>query len=717
MFQTHINSRATKRISIMNFLQIRIALLISFFSLQCTLSFSQEAESKDADPKPKIEIITRPLKDSILLRWAPNTSLLWEDANKAGYMLERIVLMRDGKILASPERKILTSSPMKPLPLANWENAVKNNKYAAIAGQALYGKTFEMDSKSSPNLYSVITKVKERDTRFSFALFSADQSPEVAKLSGLWFTDKEVRNNEKYLYRVYVAGNSVKADTGFVYTSTSEFQPLPLPLDLKASFGDRKVELTWNQLYFKHIYTAYTLERSDDGGKTFKPVSAEPLVNLVPTGKAVPEQFYFTDSIPENNKTFYYRVRGLNSFGEISEPSEVISGAGHIAISFTPYITENYSIDNNKVVLNWEFPAEKNVEISGFKMARSSNPKNGFVYIDKNISVEAREFTDSKPLLTNYYIISAFNKHGEEVRSMPVLIQLVDSIPPLPPAYLQGNIDTTGKVTICWKSNKEDDIYGYRIYRSNYAQEEFSQITSAPVKDSCFIDQINLKTLTRSVFYRIMAIDKKQNHSEFSEPLELKRPDRVAPVPPVFKEVKSSAGGVYLKWINSSSTDVKSHLLYRSIPGSKEWELIAAFETSDSIDYFTDTKADSVNYSSYTLIAKDYDNNESTPVIPVTGKKIDNGIRQGIEKLFTEIDREKQNIQLAWKRPEGSVYRYLVYRAKGDNDLSLYTSIPGNNNVFKDENVQINTRYRYSIKTVFVDGSQSVFSNPIVVNF
>jgi fibronectin type 3 domain-containing protein len=642
---------------------------------------------------------------------------LWEDANRAGYVLERVTLMRDGSLLATPERRILTPSPAKPVPLNSWENAVKNNKYAAIAGQALYGKTFEMDNKTAPNLYSVITKVQERDTRFSFALFSADQSPEVAKLSGLWYTDKEVRKNEKYLYRVFVAGKSIKADTGFVYTSTAEFQPLPVPLDLKANFGDRKVELSWNQLYFRHIYTAYILERSNDGGKTFKSVSPEPLVNLVPTGKAYPEQFYITDSVPENSKIYHYRVRGLNSFGETSEPSEVVSGAGHPAISFTPYITENYSVENNKVSLNWEFPKEKNIEITGFKMARSSNPKTGFVYIEKNISPESRQFTDLKPLLTNYYVISAFNKFGDEIRSMPVLVQLVDSVPPLPPVSLKGEIDTTGKVTVRWKPNKEEDIYGYRIYRSNYAQEEFSQITSAPVHDTIFIDHINLKTLTRSVFYRIMAIDKKQNHSQFSEPLELKRPDRIAPVPPVFKEVKSSANGVYLKWINSTSTDVKSHLLYRSIAGSKEWELIAAYEAADSIDHYTDTKADSVNYSSYTLIAKDFDNNESTPVVPVTGKKIDSGIRPGIDKLFTEIDREKRNIQLAWKKPEGTVYRYLIYRANGEAGLTLYKSIPGVSEIFTDTELKVNTRYQYSIKVVYANGSQSVFCKPIAIDF
>ncbi len=539
----------------------------------------------------------------------------------------------------------------------------------------------------------------------------------MAKLSGLWYTDTDVKNNERYLYKVFIANSKVIADTGYIYTGISEYEPLPKPLDLKAVFADLKVDLSWNHLYFKNIYNAYILERSDDGGKIFNSVSKEPLINLSPTGKEDSDLFFKTDSIPENSKIYYYRVKGLSSFGETSEPSDVLSGAGHIAISFTPYITENFSVDNSNIVLNWEYPSDKNVEISGFKLARSSNPKTGFKYIADKISVEKREYTDEKPLLTNYYIISAFNRFGEEVRSMPVLIQLIDSIPPIPPVNLNGFIDTTGRVTLCWRSNKEEDIFGYRVYRSNYAGEEASQITFAPVSDTCFADNISLKTLTKSVFYRVMSIDQRQNHSKFSEPIELKRPDKIPPVQPLFKTSISSPEGVFLEWINSTSTYVKIHQLYRSLPGSTEWKLVGAFAISDYITSFTDKKADSVNYCSYTLIAKDFDNNESLPANPVSGKKIDTGVRVGIQKIFTDINREKGIVQLAWKKPEGNIYRYLIYRAKGEKEMTLFKSIVGSEVVFTDNDVQTNTRYQYSIKVVFADGSQSVFSKQTTVDF
>jgi len=298
-----------------------------------------------------------------------------------------------------------------------------------------------------------------------------------------------------------------------------------------------------------------------------------------------------------------------------------------------------------------------------------------------------------------------------------VLVQLIDSIPPDPPVNLKGSIDTTGKVTICWKANKEEDIYGYRVYRANDAGEEYSQITVAPVTDTCFTDSITLKTLTKSIFYKVMAIDIRQNHSAFSIPLQLTRPDRVAPVSPVFQSVRSSAEGVYLEWINSSSTDVKSCLLYRNIPKSKEWKLIAAFDAKDSVTSYVDRDADSTAYNQYTLIDKDYDNLESDPAIPVEGKKIDTGVRPGIDKIFVDVDREKEQIKLGWKQPQGMVYRYVIYRAKGTDELAMYSSIAGNTNFFTDHNLQPNSVYQYCIRIMYADGGGSPFSEKTIVKY
>ena len=64
------------------------------------------------------------------------------------------------------------------------------------------------------------------------------------------------------------------------------------------------------------------------------------------------------------------------------------------------------------------------------------------------------------------------------------------------------------------------DLYGYRVFRANSKHEEFSQITVESVFYSHYTDTISLQTLTKKVYYKILAVDQRQNWSEFSSILK-----------------------------------------------------------------------------------------------------------------------------------------------------------------------------------------------------
>src|SRR6478735_5835347 len=82
--------------------------------------------------KTELKVLARTSIDSIVLRWAPMQTSAWLQGNKFGYTIERYVLVRNNKVLALPEKKVLTANPIKPLLLDSWEPLVKQNKYAAI---------------------------------------------------------------------------------------------------------------------------------------------------------------------------------------------------------------------------------------------------------------------------------------------------------------------------------------------------------------------------------------------------------------------------------------------------------------------------------------------------------------------------------------------------------------------------------------------------------
>jgi uncharacterized protein len=676
------------------------------------------AQNVEKEIHPKIEVIARAKQDAIMLRWAPNTPGTWKLANKYGYIVERYTLLRDGVLLDNVEKEMIAGTPIKPIPLEDWEALADRDDYAAIAAQALYGEEFDITEDMGDDMTKVVNQSNELETRFSFALFAADQSLETAEASGLMFVDKTAKKNEKYLYRVYtpIERQKVAIDTGFVYIGIADYKELPKPLDLKGDFMDRAVMLSWNRLYFENTYNSYIVERSDDDGKTFQPISEQPLINTYAQETPNSDVMFKLDSLPENNKNYAYRIKGISPFGEISPPSDTIVGMGKTRLEVMPVITNTEVIDNKIINIIWEMPPDENVKIAGFKVNRTDNASEPYETLIEDLDPTTRTYTDLNPNGTNYYVVQAVDEYGSMTSSFPMLAQLIDSFPPLAPVQIVGKIDTTGIVHLSWKANEEEDLLGYRVYWSNFLNAEYTQITKSAMKDNFFVDTVSIETLTKKVFYKVVAIDQHFNHSALSESFALKRPDIIPPVPPVFTAVNSTSAGINLTWVKSSSEDVVNHLLYRRTTGESGWRLLAVFDNIDTTAYSDLTPVLKKQYE-YTIIAIDDSKLESEPAKPVKAKRIDNGIRAEIKKVFVSVDRDNDQILLAWEYPEAQVENFLIYRAEEGELSRLYKLVPGADKLFKDETLSINTVYRYRVKAAYIDGGESPFSKEIVVKY
>ncbi len=601
--------------------------------------------------------------------------------------------------------------------MPNWENKIDQNDYAAIAAQAIYGETFELTQNYATDILQVINKTKELDQRFSFALFAADQSYKVAKMEGLAFTDTLAKSNEKYLYKIYanIPISIDEVDSGTVYIGMADYAPLPKPFEVSAQFGDGIIMLKWNREFFERIYNSFIIERSVDGGKTFQRIAKEPIVNTFTKENPDSKYHYKMDSIV-NYKKYSYRIKGRTSFGETGPASEPVEGEGAKLIESAAQITTHQIAPNNSILLHWQFDKKSESLITGFVVQRANNANGPFNTLKLETNVNTRSYNDVTPLPTNYYRVGLLVNNKESNFSFPYLVQLEDSIPPAIPTGMLALIDTTGAVTLTWNKNTEPDLLGYRVYRSNFKNAEFAQITAAPVSGETIIDSINLKTLTSKIYYTITSVDFRNNTSAFSETIEVIKPDIIPPVPPVFKSVKSNESGIHLQWINSSSHDVAYHTLFRRKPEEENWLLIIKISNLDSVSY-TDNVVEPMQQYQYTLVAMDNSGLESTPSTPVTATKT---YWQPVKfKQFNYlIDREQKQIVLSWEMEgEIPVKGVFVYRAKGDETLSLLNKVEGVVSSYTDANIGINTSYKYRIKAIFEDGRFSEWSEEISVKY
>ena len=635
--------------------------------------FSQEVE------KHEIKLLAKPTADSIMLRWAPSTYRLWISGNQYGYRVSRKLLYKDGVLVTSSPTEVLNNAPLKPVALDQWERLADRVDMAGVAAQAIFGSDFDIDTPNAKgsSISMMFQRASVQQTRYGFALLAADNSIEVANFSGLYFADKNVHKGEKYIYKVYPAAFplDMKVDTAYFFTGVDEYLPIPPPANLSAVPADKRVTLTWEKLGQRGLFTGFFIERSDDNGKTFMPQNKAPMVNTTPPGQDEVPFYYYMDSLVNNKSTYQYRIRGITPFGELSPFSKPVLVKGIDLILFAPTITKISSADNVTVAVEWQLPEKTDTINTLVRVLRGKAYEGPFSTVADSLVAYKRLFVDKAPYSTGYYKLVAFNSDGAGPEGVARLMQLADSLPPTPPVGLVASADTTGKVVLKWKRNSEPDMYGYRIFRANSETEEFSQLTKKPMPDTVFIDKIDLRTLTKHVFYQVVAIDKRQNRSEFSAILIVNRPDIVPPTSPAFRSAQSVEKGVFLNWFPSSSNDVTHHLLYRS-NNAVEWSLLTQLGAKDSL--FTDSTCVNQTIYNYKLVATDSTGNKSKPTQPVAvkySKPISNN--PWITPKVKE-NKKKGVVELRWDASQIDATRVLIYTKNSNGQWMLLKGVENN---------------------------------------
>lgn len=646
---------------------------------------------------------------AIYLRWAAVTPKAWKINNKYGFILERYTVIRNKQMLSVPEKLVLSPLPLTPRPLDEWETLAKKDNNAAVIAQALYGTDFDVNINEKGTA-KIMAQSQELEQRFSFSLYAADNSFEGAMMAGWGFVDRNVKPDEKYLYRLKTAAPSklLGPDSIGVFISPSEYEALPAVPEVIARFGNKGVLLTWDIQMVSQFFASYYVERSENGGAGFKKVNGLPVSNFG-NGEGKQNRMYFMDSLPENGKEYQYRVIGINPFGQEGPPSSIIKGMGKEMLAAVPNIRNAYVDKKGLLQVNWVFDEKANNAIRGFQLKRADNIKGPYEIFGDTLSAVRRSIAMKKELgASNYFTITALAKEGEGSTSFPILVQPEDSIPPAIPSGLKAVVDTNGVVTITWNKNTEKDLMGYKVFRAQKKGEEPVPLVDSIWYGTTFRDTLSLKLLNKRSWYAVTSLDTRFNQSPKSVLVEVKKPEVIPPSPAVILKFNVEGNSVTIHWICSSDSDVVSHTLYRKVPGdTSKPTLLRTFGGRDTTG-FTDKELTGGKTYIYYIVARSEGGltTASEELMIATAQQANSADAQ-ITKMFAYTQPEKRRIEITWDHPMKDVAEYQVYRAEAGKQLALWKVLPAEQKGLYDMGVQPNSEYQYGVMAVFKTGTFS----------
>ena len=647
--------------------------------LATTMAMAQQPTDLDAALRQRVVGVAKRYQDSVVLRWVPSNAAIWRIAKVNGYRIERAEVSGE-KVGAF---SVLTQQPLKPWTAEQWTAfELANPKLDTGEAQAMMVAGALSETSDDPNDYPVndpgqldaLRESRERaEMSFNFAMMVAERSRNAANGLGLRYADPTAKLGTSYRYRISLVGT---ADPYTVEPALVDVEPTPRKRQenvqvVEADELDTKVLLKWGEGYGYSMFNVY---RSTKGGP-FEKLTATPMLTL--KGNAESNSSSYLDSNLTNYLVYTYRITGINAFAEEETLDTIKAMPRDRTPPQQPSTVKASHTGARDVVVTWLMTEPIDGDLGGFFVLRDTSVDGAFQNIHSTpLGKDVRSYRDTTATLggTYYYTVMAFDTARNAVKSFPAMVVFADSIPPAPPVLVKGTMDTNGVVRIIVRHPKDNDLMGYRMLWANDPEHEFTVRRELFNADSTFnrvdtiaLDTVEVRTLTKAVYYKFIALDYHYNESEMSNMLVVPRPDVIPPVSPVIRDYRVTDSSIVIDYAPSSSRDVKEHVVLRrqySVDSERQpaWDTLAKAGRRDSI--VSDASGTLSATYQYAIVARDSAGLVSPLSNVITVKRVDNKVRPAVTGVVAIYDSTSKSVRLSWNYidlPEK--HRFIIYRA------------------------------------------------------
>jgi len=643
--------------------------------------FTVTAQSQDLVLVSKVE------KDSISIKWLPSNFSQLKSIAGGGVTISR-----------------MESAKLQSYATVNFDNA---KKWLIEPTKIRYDKIDE-STKSGEKHKTLLDPLFESSNpkelenfAFGTALIENIINPRFQFVLGNITVDKEFEKNKTYVYKVEVKGMSpyyIFVDPKST-TTYLDINDLTLSLDKK-----KVVDIEWSSKRYEKEAFGFDIEHSIDKASEGEFLTEVPYLPFKSEFEKDDKKALYRDNA-EPGHFHFYRIHGRDMFGHKSLTSEWKKIYVPLLINAWTKIDTIYATKTQRIVKGLIHSLGKKPNIERVELFRSLDRDKNYELVEsvaKKDSLYSFSIDEENTGDHYYYKLSAINK-DDTVSSVPYYFFTLDQKPPAPPENLKAEIDSNGIVKLNWSKSIDDDIRGYKVYRANSKKEEFVERTKFLSKELLFIDTLALDNLTSEAFYFLRAVDMNYNQSAPSDTLLLIKPDTIAPVSAIVKDVVLDKNTLRVVWINSGSKDVKENYLLRYSKNSVD----TSFTWSGNTEELRDSSMVAGKNYRYEIVTIDKSGNKA--ISNQINRFYEPGYRSSLNGFKAVSDVPNKSISLSWDKPQDDVYSYKIFRGKsGEKVLSLKTISDPDQITYKDKSVKINNKYIYTVKYINQSGIHSI---------
>lgn len=444
----------------------------------------------------------------------------------------------------------------------------------------------------------------------------------IAQVQNPEYLDQGLEKKKTYYYRVR-SFDARGIQSGYSPVVSAETAPTPLaPIILKAEGHVKSIQLTWSANPGKSDdlspLKGFRIYRAKAEKGPFKEAVNLLIKDAASSADAsAGEKITHADRGLSDGTDYYYRITAYNENNLESSFSVPIRGATTPALGKVDIQGDMI----REIRLRWT--ALESPFVKGYYVYRSPEEGKGFLRLQKVESFRAGQdvnYTDMEGLgdkTRYYYQVTAFEDADLETGPSQAVSAVTRGKPPVPQG-LKAENGLVKKVQLSWTPNPEEEVEGYKLYRSLSREGKYEFLkkisgrSSGGAADEAGLFGFGTKVDDGTTYYYVLtSYNKVDVESDISQPASATT--KAKPGPPTGLSGEIQGARVFLRWAQNPEPDIVSYGVYESTAAG-----LKKIDTVKGDTQFSQAAPERGKSRTYVITARDKDDLESGPSQGVT---------------------------------------------------------------------------------------------------